>query len=220
MISFRSLKASALAAVLVALPMASNAAGYHGEFWDAPSSFATIDAATGYAAANTPTGTFLSTVIDYPAGSTGSVGNATSLSSFLGVDFASYIGAIPASLSQSVFRVSGTFLPGAGLKTFTVGSDDGFSLLLNGTEVSRQSSPRSFGYTSVDVDAGSGPIDFVLTYYENGGSTGVEFKIGGANGTIVDSSIQAANVPLPAALPLLMAAVGGLALNGRRRSAA
>lgn len=220
MLSFRSLTASALAAVIVALPMASDAAGYHGEFWDATSSFASIDAALGFAASNAATGTFLSTAVDYPAGNPGSVGNATSLSSFLGVDFASYVGAIPASLSHSVFRVSGTFLPGAGLKTFTVGSDDGFSLLLNGTEVSRQSAPRSFGYTSVDVDAGPGPVEFVLTYYENGGSTGVEFKIGGANGTVVDSSIEAAHVPLPAALPLLMAAVGALALHGRRRNAA
>ncbi len=220
MFRFTSVTAGAVALALSVAPLASDAAGYHGEFWDASTPFATIDAAMGYAASTAPTGTFLSTFVDYPAGNPGSVGNNTSLANFLGVDFSSYVGAIPSSLSTSVLRVSGTFKPGAGVKTYTVGSDDGFSLMLGGREISRQSTPRSFGYTDVLFDAGSGPIDFVLTYYENGGHTGVEFKIGGRTGTVVDTSLQSvATVPLPAALPLLAAAIGGLVLWRRCKSA-
>ncbi|QIE42375.1 VPLPA-CTERM sorting domain-containing protein [Meridianimarinicoccus aquatilis] len=212
----KSLKAAALASVVIAAPIAAKAASYVGEFWDASSSFSTIAEANAFADSNTASGTFVSTAIDYPAGSVGSVSDSTSLEDFLGVDFASYVGTLPTSLSTSVLRVSGTFLPGAGLKTYSVGSDDGFSLMLNGTQISSRSAPRGFGYTAVDYDAGAGPVDFVLTYYENGGFTGVEFNI---DGVVVDNSIAAASVPVPAALPLLAAGLGALGLWGRRKSA-
>ncbi|WP_193141103.1 PEP-CTERM sorting domain-containing protein [Meridianimarinicoccus sp. MJW13] len=208
-----------VATTLVLSSGASHAASYLGEFWDSTRGFRSVDDAIGFANSTTTTGQFVSTMIDYPNGWIGSISDRRSISDFLGVDAASYTGTKPTSLQTSVVRISGRFQPGSGTKTFSVGSDDGFALSINGTEISRRSSPRGFGYTNVSYDVGSNPVDFVLTYYENYGYTGLHFKIDGK--TVTDSIAVApsntpAPVPLPAALPMLALGLGALGVAGRR----
>lgn len=208
----------ATAALLTFLPFSAQAASFVGQFWDSPTGFGTVDQAIAYADNNAVTGTFTSTTIDYPNGSTGSMSDYTSITTFLGVDGLSYSGVVPSNLKTSVIRISGTFVPGAGSKTYSVGSDDGFALTVGGTEISRYSNPRGFRYTNVNHDAGSGPVDFVLTYYENYGYTGLHFKIDGQTVTnaIAAPSSTPAPVPVPAALPLLAGALGALGIARRR----
>lgn len=215
-------KGAIIAAAMAMLPVAGQAASYIGEFWNSPSGFSTIDAAISFADSNTATGKFVSTTIDYPNGSTRSFSDRNTMAAFLGVDAASFTGTTPSSLETSVFRISGTFMPGEGVKKYSVGSDDGFALEIGGTEIARHSRPRGFGYTNAYFDAGSGPVDFVLTYYENYGNTGLHFKIDHV--TVTDAIAYApsnapAAVPLPAALPLMMAGLGVLGIAGRRRAA-
>lgn len=212
----------ATAALLTFLPFSAQAASFVGQFWDSPTGFRNVDQALAFADNNAATGTFTSTTIDYPNGSRGSMSDYTTITNFLGVDGLSYSGAVPSNLTTSVIRISGTFLPGAGTKTFSVGSDDGFALEVGGTEISRYSNPRGFRYTNVSHDAGAGPIDFVLTYYENYGHTGLHFKIDGQ--TVTDAIAAPTNapapVPVPAALPLLAGALGALGIARRRRNKA
>lgn len=162
-------------------------AGYRGEFWDT-GPLHSIDEALAWIDGHDPTGTFVSTLIDYPNGEADDAPDATDIRSFLGVDGTSYAGTAPQDLSGSVFRISGTIRPGPGLRTYRVWSDDGFALFFDGREVSRNTYERTIGSTDVTRDAGDGTVDFVLVYFENGGVTGVEFTL---NGAMIDKRIAA-----------------------------
>lgn len=202
-----------LIACAALLPVSvGHAASFDGAFWDADRSFGNIGDVLGYIDGRGPDATFQSTAIDYP-GAGGSISSSTNLSDFLGAtDAATLSGAGDANLMTSVFRFTGT-IDLLGEMRISVGSDDGFLLSLNRVDVMQYSTPRAFGYTT-GSHTFTGATTFDLTYYENYGNTGVEFRIGD---TIVDASMAAATapapVPLPAALPLLgagIAAMGGL----------
>lgn len=205
---------AALIACAALLPASvGHAATFDGAFWDADRSFGSIGDALAYIDGRAADATFRSTAIDYPNAG-GSITSNTRLSDFLGAtDGATLSGAADNTLAKSVFRFAGT-VDLAGMQEISVGSDDGFALSLNGVTVLSHSAPRSFQYTKGDFSFG-GKTTFELTYYENYGNTGVEFRIGDA---IVGSGMAAATpaaVPLPAALPLLGAGVAALA--GLRR---
>jgi hypothetical protein len=217
MLKFTSLlTAAATTFALVAGP--TFASSFNGAYWDS-NGFSTIDQAYAYTQNNTATATFNSTAIDYPNAG-GSITSNTTLQMFLGAtgDGLTLSGAQDNTLEKSVFTFSG-ILDLSGTQSIKVGSDDGFGLKLNGAEVLRYSTPRGFSYTFGTYDF-TGPTTFELTYYENYGNTGVEFLIGD---TIVNAAMAPAPsappaIPVPAALPLLLGALGGLGLL-RRRSA-
>lgn len=209
---------AATAAFVALAPAAVSASTFAGEFYDAPGTFATIDAAIAFVDANDPTATFRSTAIDYPNGPANTVpstnaGGTTTLGDFLGVDAGTIVGDAGANLGGSVFVFTGLLDLSAGTQTFSVGSDDGFSLTIDGDLIAQQVTPRPFGITSADADAGSGLTPFELVYFENAGVTGVEFSI---DGVIVTPAV----VPLPAGLPLLLTGLGAFAIARRKRKAA
>lgn len=191
-----------------------HAASFNGAFWDADRSFGTIDDVLDYIDGRGPDATFLSTAIDYPnAGQ--DLRSSTLLSEFLGTtDAATLSGAGNSNLMTSVFRFTGT-VNLVGETSISVGSDDGFTLNLNGVEVMQYSTPRPFARTT-GSHTFTGPTTFDLVYYENYGNTGVEFMIGD---TVVSGTMAAATapapVPLPAALPMLGAGIAAMA--GLRR---
>lgn len=212
MIKFTSILTAAAALVLVAGP--SIASSFNGAYWDA-NAFSTVDQAITYTENNAATATFQSTGIDYPNAG-GSITDNTTLQSFLGADGGTLSGAFTNTLEKSVFSFTGT-LDLTGTQALKVGSDDGFALKLDGIEVLRYSAPRAFNYTIGSYDF-SGATTFELIYYENYGNTGVEFQIGD---TVVNSAMAASQpsaVPVPAALPMLLAGLGAFGLIRRRRT--
>ncbi|MEL7027379.1 MAG: hypothetical protein AAGO57_09165, partial [Pseudomonadota bacterium] len=150
MIKFLSVAIAA--ASLLATPV--SAAPFKGEIWKFDSGFGggsgalgrALDAITGIA----PIETFDVTAIDYPNGSTGSQKNNGGLDSLLGVDA---FGSTITDTSNTVMRITGTIMPGSGDKVFSVGSDDGFLLLIGGEEL-RQDKPRGFKRTSKTLNLG------------------------------------------------------------------
>jgi len=205
---------TALITCAILLPVAAaQAATFAGSFWDADRSFGNIGDAAAYIAANDATATFQSSGIDYPNAG-GSITSDTTLAEFLGADAATLSGNGDSNLRTSVFRFSGS-LGLTGMQTISVGSDDGFVLKFDGVEVLGFSTPRPFRYSEGSFDVTDVKV-FELTYYENYGNTGVEFRIGGE---VVNPSMAPAPVPVPAALPLLGAGIATLAGLRRMRRA-
>lgn len=200
--------------LLALVPTTAGAATvFFGEFWDARGQVRNLATADAIIALSPADATFTSTSIDYPNGSTDTVNsNRTSLADFLGADAASIVGAPGVentSMTRSVMRWTGFIDLQQGEQTFEVQSDDGFRLTIGNSLIIERNNQRGFRGTTGIIDAGEGRVAFELIFFENGGSTGVEFFI---DNTIATPAI----VPLPASLPLLLAGFGGLAFVRRR----
>jgi len=211
LISIRRAYLCALTLAVFALPQASAAATFQGEFWDASGAVRSLARADAIIGAGDPTATFTSTAIDYPNGGTGSFNSRNSLVNFLGADAGSIVGDGSVNLRSSVFRFTGYLEIIPGVSNYGLFSDDGFRLTIDRNVVSQQNSPRGFRETSTDADLGSGIVPFELIFYENFGNTGVEFYI---NNALAAPS----PVPLPPSAPLVLLALG--ALMALRRSKA
>ena len=208
----RRILAIAAAALTLAAPSAQ--AMTVGLFFDSDASFANVDAAIAFATGREADATFASSAIDYPRGAD-TLASSRTLAAFLGEDAGSLSGGGDRRLTTSVTVFRGWLDLAAGPQRFDVGSDDGFALIVGGTEISRFSNPRGFGTTSVMLDAGAGLTPFELVYYENHGNTGVRFAV---DGTVVTGAVPPAAIPLPATAPLAILAIGTLALLRRRSS--
>lgn len=202
----------ALSVVVALAPATGSAATFTGEFFKLTSPSRNINQAITAIASASPTATFQSNAIDYPNGGSNTNSSNTTLAAFLGADAASIVGNGLATIQTSVFRFTGFIDLLAGNQSFAVGSDDGFRLTIDGTQIAQQSRPRSFRTTSRNRNPGSGVVAVELIYYENYGNTGVEFFIDGTLAT-------PAPVPVPAGLGLLgtaMAILGLLKWRNRR----
>ncbi|SNT05379.1 PEP-CTERM sorting domain-containing protein [Tropicimonas sediminicola] len=205
-----SLKASA--AAITALALSSGAAGavtFQGEFWDTGSLSGIADAEA--AILSSPTALFTSSGIDYPNGDRNTFPSATTtVEQFLGVDGASLTGSNATPFETSVFRFTGQIYLSGGAQTFSVSSDDGFWLDVDGIRVAEFASNRGFRTTTVvDSSFTAGFYDFELVYWENTGSGGIEAALNGAT---------LEPVPLPASLSLALAGFAGLGVAARRRA--
>lgn len=203
---------------LIALPAQAVGVGFSGEFWDQSTTINDLSDALAVIASRPADATFTSTVIDYPNGPDNTVDDSFSLQTFLGADAASLFPVINPAISDSVWRISGSLDLAAGLHDFVVGSDDGFQLSLNGSVVSSFADQRQFDVTSVILDLPGGAIPFELVVFEHFSVTGFNFAI---DGVTVDTSLQSvgAPVPVPASLPLILAALGGFVYLRRRGNA-
>jgi hypothetical protein len=173
------------AASSVGSPPAAAGDGLNGFYWNfSADNQAQADAVI---AANPPTATFSSTLVDYPNGPTNVTGDGTLVNAYLGVDGpVDPAAAGTNNLVDSVFRFTGFIkiieafdVVGSNATidvNFAVGSDDGMLLKIGGVNVAQFNGLRSFGFTTGQANfeaAGLYPVD--LIYYENGGDTGVEF---------------------------------------------
>ena len=208
---------SGLAMGLGLAPIAASAATILGEFWDASSRIATLDDALDIIATGPATATFDSSGIDYPDGDTNIIPDATTLADFLGSDAASLSGAQDTTMEQSVFRFTGFLSLDDADTLFSVGSDDGFQLTIDGDVISSFTRLRSFGVTETTANLGAGIFAFELIYWENLVETGVEFEINGE--TVTGVSVPTV-VPLPASGLALLAGLAGFGVMRLRRARA
>lgn len=178
--NIKNIFASALSVLMFTSEISALAspAVFTGEFWQTPAS-SNVNVAIA-ATGGTPSATFESTHVDYPQGAVNTQSSNNSLSNFLGSDGSSIVGNSSAQVRTSVFKFSGFIELTSGSHTFSVGSDDGFRLYIDGNQIIQHSNPRGFRFTTGSADIGSGVFPFELYFYENHGNTGVEFFIDGA----------------------------------------
>ncbi|MFD0982068.1 VPLPA-CTERM sorting domain-containing protein [Tropicimonas aquimaris] len=204
-----SWKASAAVAALALSTGTAGAVTFQGEFWDTGALTGIADAQAAIAAS--PKALFTSSGIDYPNGDLNTLrSSSATVGQFLGVDAASLTGSASTSLATSVFRFTGQIYLSGGSQTFSVSSDDGFWLDVDGIRVADFGSNRGFTTTTViDSSFAAGFHDFELVYWENAGSAGIEAALNGAT---------LEPVPLPASLSLALAGFAGLGVAARRRT--
>lgn len=151
--------------------------------------FGSTAAARAAAAASVPTGSFVSTLVDYPRGPANDISSGFSVNTLLAPDGPVTGGGN--AITTSVFVFSGfiEILPAFDTTpatptidvNFSIGSDDGARLQIGGITVFDFSPPRPFFFgddmgnlfnTASFAAPGVYPIEVV--YYENFGFTGIE----------------------------------------------
>lgn len=211
--------ALAVAAALIAGPAAAATTGLSALFYNAPADTIANTAQAKAQAVGAPTATFTATKLQY--GTPGDSFAIGTLSSFLGANATNLSGAGGDSFQESVLVFSGLISLNAGVNNFSVTSDDGFELKIDGTVVSffdGLRGPNSAPSTGSFTAPTAGHYAFDLLYYEgNVSQARLEVAL---NGKIIDDTVTKPGViPVPAALPLLASALGLFGLIARRRAA-
>ncbi|MEM9839165.1 MAG: hypothetical protein AAF830_08420 [Pseudomonadota bacterium] len=204
--------ASAFAAALFAASSASAATvlvNVSASVYDSSSQMNTVDDWIAFANANPAVATFDVSSLNYPANSN-TIKSNKMISEMIGGD-ASTLSGLDIKLETTVWVFEGMIDLAGGTQTFSVGSDDGFALFIDGVEVSRRTAPRGFDWTDVTGDFGTGLKTFKLVYYENQGNTGVALKI---DGVVADNIMS---VPAPSSGVLMGFLLAGLAITPRVR---
>ena len=210
--------ALAVAAALIAGPAAAATTGLSALFYNAPANTIANTAQAKAQAVGAPTATFTATKLQYGVAPGFPIGT---LSDFLGANATDLSGAGTDSFQESVLVFSGLISLDAGVNNFSVTSDDGFELKIDGTVVSSfdglrgpNSAPSTGSFNALTA----GHYAFDLLYYE-GNVTQARLEVA-LNGKIIDDTVTKPNViPVPAALPLLASAFGLFGLIARRRAA-
>lgn len=204
-----------LAAAVFGLAGAANAATFNGTFYDVagvqdggPNVINTMTKADNFLAGMPGAdATFDSTGINY---GNPSPFNLSDLGTFLAADAGSLSSNAGTSFLGSIITLTGHILLQAGVNTFDIFSDDGFSLLVGGTEIGRFESLRAPASSIINHNAGlGGVVAFELRYFE--GSLTQAALIGKLNGHILTA---VAPIPVPATLPMI---IGGLVVLGGLR---
>ncbi len=142
------------------------------------------------AGAAAPDATFTSTGLDYPQGAPNS--QSGPLNNFLGADGASIDNPalLPLNTNQMVFVFEGFVQVAAdGVYNFSIGTDDGFDLSIDGASVLQFPNNRGFSFTNGNVPLTAGTHAIRFLFWENGGSEGMEVFSGLTGGGILDDSV-------------------------------
>lgn len=169
------------------------ASGLQGAVYDTGGGIGNLAAAEAIvtAAAGTPTATFTATSLDYPNGAPNVA--VSTIGNFLGVDGAtiSNPAILPVAATTVVFTYEGYIrVDAAGTYSFSVGSDDGFDLQIDGATVTQFPNNRGFGTTTGPATLGAGYHSFRLLYWENGGQEGL-LATSSLNGGILGQDVLA-----------------------------
>jgi hypothetical protein len=196
-------------------PPATPGDGLLVDYYKSDSTPGSISNAQAYIAGNSASATFISTGVGYPYASPGgTLDDSSTLSTYLGSDAASLSNSSVGTntLGDSIYHYTGFINITAANETttFSLGSDDGSALWINGIQVLDNDGDHGYGTVSQTVDfTAPGLYAVDLISFEDGGVTGVLWSssIGAPpDGSVeVPESIlyQAAAVPEPSSVFLL-----------------
>ncbi|MEM1379440.1 MAG: hypothetical protein AAGH41_02325 [Pseudomonadota bacterium] len=149
--------------------------------------------------------------LDYPRGAAFTIRSASAtLSNFIGPDAATLNGNNFFDLQNTAYIFSGQIKLEDDFERWTVSSDDGFRLIVDGVIAGQFDGVRPGGTTSGTFSQRAGLYSFAMVFFERRGDMGIVFT---SNGAIV----EAGEVPLPGAAILFPA--GLLAAFVQRRFA-
>jgi hypothetical protein len=209
----------------------------------------TLAVANAYINTHGTDATFVSTGINYPAGFTygsgNTIGDGSSVATYLGTDANSLVATPGSPSGETTAQVKANTLDGTMytftgflaitaaqvnvVQTFFLGSDDGSSFSIQGQLVVDNDGDHGFGFTS-----GGNTVEFTqaglyainVTYFEDGGNTGVELGSTLAGSGTFGGELTSANfyqtapasvVPEPSSLALVGIA-GAIAAGWMRRA--
>jgi flagellin len=164
--------------------------GLVGSVYNSPVGINSLAQAENVVATQPVLSTFVASAIDYPNGAANIGGG--NIGAFLGADAASLAnpGAAGAGMNRKVFVFEGEIdIPVDGNYNFSVGSDDGFNLQINGATVIERTTNRAFATTNGNTNLTAGTHAIRLLYWENSGGNGVEFTSSLTGGAIVDDTV-------------------------------
>ncbi len=189
-----------------------------------------------------PTATFTSSTVCFPDCAGTSISDSNTMTTFLNGhanNFAYTSASQPTSIDHSAITLTGYIaITQTGTYNFNLGSDDGSQLSIGGQTVVNNDSDH--GFTVVGGAATfsqTGLYAISITYFEDSGSTGLDFFAKDPNGNCVIglasncasgsastgllySSLPATATPEPASILIFGAGLGGLALVRRYRGRA
>jgi hypothetical protein len=189
-----------------------------------------------------PTATFTTTEVCFPDCAGTSMSDSSTMTQFLNGHASnfSYTGANqPSSIDHSAIVLNGYIaITQTGTYNFNLGSDDGSQLTIGGQTVINNDSDHAFSFASGDATfTQTGLYAISISYFEDGGSTGLDLFAKNPNGTCVIgrtascasgsertgllySSLPSSPAPEPASLAIFGAGLAGLAALRRRRGKA
>ena len=227
----KTLFAGAALALLIAAPVGAQAAsGLTGAYYALPPQPSGVGAAGGPGSVATalseisgvtPTASFTATSVCFPScGNTLGDGGST-VADFLGGNATGITSNTVSDLSNHVVVLTGFLnVVTSGMQTFSLASDDGSELIINGQVVSLDDGDHGFGGPgSVSVNLTKGFDSIEIVQFEDGGVTGLTVMENGA--ALGGNEVVTTAVPEPATWAMMLAGFGGLgaAMRARRRSA-
>jgi hypothetical protein len=188
-----------------------------------------------------PTATFVSSTVCFPDCAGTSISDSSTMTQFLNghTNSFSYTSANqPTSIDHSAITLTGYIaITQTGTYNFNLGSDDGSALSIGGTSVINNDSDHSYSVAGgAATFTQTGLYAISIQYFEDSGSTGLEFygsdptgacvvgrssncANGSASSTLLYSSLPSTPAPEPASILIFGAGLGGLAVVRRRRVA-
>jgi hypothetical protein len=220
MVSIHKLVAPACAALALAsiVPAAAQAdPGLLGAYYSDVNVGSVADEIAAIAG-RTPTATFTATTVCFPSCTSGvNYDDSGTLAGFLGAN-ATGLSNNVSGVSAHAIKLSGYFKIAAdGYSAFSLGSDDGSQLFIDGNLVVSNDFPHGVQYASnAAYFLGAGLHQIAIYQFEGGGQTTLQAFM---DGNAIGADAFSTNAPEPASWALMLGGFGAIGLALRRRAA-